>query len=170
MKARQRDRGTPEPQAPWNEVRPRLWLGGHFWAGPDGQVRTAVVGPEFDLVISLFTRPGHGPDPGVEHLISELPDGPLTAGQLHSVRQLAVRAAEAIRTDRIVLVRCRSGYNRSGLVVAQTLIELGQEPADAIALIRQKRSPWALNNQTFEQYLTTGLDIAHLLAGLETPS
>ncbi|MFC1412516.1 MFS transporter [Streptacidiphilus sp. N1-12] len=44
-------------------------------------------------------------------------------------------------------MRCHSGYNRSGLVVAQTLIELGQDPLAAIALVRQKRSPWALNNQ-----------------------
>ncbi|MFB6888914.1 protein phosphatase [Kitasatospora sp. NPDC056327] len=168
MKTRQRDRGAPEPQAPWNEVRPRLWQGGHFWAGPDGEVQTAVVGAEFDLVISLFTRPGHGPHPGVDHLISEIPDGPLTAEQLHSVQQLAVTAAEVVRNDRTVLVRCHSGYNRSGLVVAQTLIELGQDPATAIALIRHSRSPWALNNQTFEQYLSTGLDVAYLLAGLET--
>ncbi|MFI6610141.1 hypothetical protein [Streptomyces sp. NPDC050507] len=65
-------------------------------------------------------------------------------------------------------MRCRSGYNRSGLVVAQTLIELGQNSTTAIALIRQKRSPWGLNNQTFEQYLNTGIDIAYLLTGLET--
>ncbi|MFH8717327.1 hypothetical protein [Streptomyces zaomyceticus] len=65
-------------------------------------------------------------------------------------------------------MRCHSGYNRSGLVVAQNLIELGQDPAIAIALIRQIRSPWALNNQTFEQYLSMGLDVAYLLAGLET--
>ncbi|MEU0000611.1 hypothetical protein ABZ069_27200 [Streptomyces microflavus] len=65
-------------------------------------------------------------------------------------------------------MRCHSGYNRSGIVVAQTLIELGQDPATAIALIRLSRSPWALNNQTFEQYLSTGLDVAYLLAGLET--
>ncbi|MEV6357253.1 protein-tyrosine phosphatase family protein [Streptomyces hydrogenans] len=168
MKTRQRGRGAPEPQAPWNEVRPRLWQGGHFWASPDGEVQTAVVGTEFDLVISLFTRPGHGPHPGIDHLISEIPDGPLTAEQLHSVQQLAVTAAEAVQNDRTVLVRCHSGYNRSGLVVAQALIELGQDPASAIALIRQSRSPWALNNQIFEQYLTTGLDVAYLLAGLET--
>ncbi|WP_328951919.1 hypothetical protein OG778_32425 [Streptomyces sp. NBC_00184] len=63
---------------------------------------------------------------------------------------------------------CHSGYNRSGLVVAQTLIELGQNSSTAIALIRQRRSPWALNNQTFEQYLNTGLDVAYLLTGLES--
>ncbi|WP_233290538.1 protein phosphatase [Kitasatospora sp. MBT66] len=143
-------------------------MGGHFWAGPEGDVQAAVVGAEFDLVISLFTRPGHGPTPGVDHLISEIPDSPLTAEHLHSVRQLTVTATEAVRNERTVLVSCHSGYNRSGLVVAQTLIELGQDPATAIALVRQRRSPWALNNRTFEQYLTTGLDVAHLLAGLET--
>ncbi|WP_406447229.1 protein phosphatase [Streptomyces sp. NBC_00876] len=133
-------------------------------------MQTAVVGSEFDLVISLFTRLDHGPHPGVDHLISEIPDGPLTAEQLHSVQELAVTAAQAVQHDRTVLVRCHSGYNRSGLVVAQTLIELGQDATSAIALIRQRRSPWALNNQTFEQYLNTGLDVACLLAGLETLS
>ncbi|MFC9627199.1 hypothetical protein ACFTXM_47125 [Streptomyces sp. NPDC056930] len=60
---RRSDCGAPEPQTPWDEVRPRLWLGGHFWASPDGDVQTAVVGGEFALVISLFTRSGHGPPP-----------------------------------------------------------------------------------------------------------
>ncbi|MCX4682773.1 protein phosphatase [Kitasatospora purpeofusca] len=170
MKTRQRDRGAPEPRAPWNEVGPRLWMGGHFWAGPDGEVRTAVVGAEFDLVISLFTRPGHGPDPGVAHLVSEIPDGPLTAEELYSVQQLATTAAEAVRNGRTVLVRCHSGYNRSGLVVAQSLVELGHDPTSAVALVRQRRSPWVLNNRIFEQYLDTGIDIAHLLAGLEAPT
>ncbi|MGW5355354.1 hypothetical protein ACWERV_33155 [Streptomyces sp. NPDC004031] len=33
--------------------------------------------------------------------------------------------------------------------------------------IQQKRSPWALNNQTFQEYLATGLDVAYLLTGLQ---
>ncbi|WP_393058613.1 protein phosphatase [Streptomyces sp. LN549] len=170
MKTRQKDRDTPEPQAPWNEVRPRLWIGGHFWADPDGTLQNAIVDGQFDLVISLFTRTGHGPALGVEHLINEIPDNPLTAEHLLSVQRLAVIAAEAVRNDRTVLVRCHSGYNRSALVVAQTLIELGQDAATGIRLIRQRRSPWVLNNRTFEQYLLTGLDVAYLLAGLETPT
>ncbi|MGW2544726.1 protein-tyrosine phosphatase family protein [Kitasatospora sp. NPDC001574] len=83
--------------------------------------------------------------------------------------QTGTGAAEAVRNDRTVLVRCRSGYNRSGLVVAQTLIELGRDPATAIALIRQSRSPWVLNNQTFEQYLSTGLDVAYLPGRTRNP-
>lgn len=119
---------SPKPRAPWSEVRPQLWLGGHLWAGPDGEVRGAVVGAEFDLVISLSTRSGHGPGPGVDHLVSEIPDGPLTAGQLRSVQALAVTAAGAVRNERTVLVRCHYGYNRSGLVVAQALGELARTP------------------------------------------
>ncbi|MGW1468157.1 protein-tyrosine phosphatase family protein [Streptomyces sp. NPDC002308] len=126
------------------------------------------MGTEFDLVISLFTRPGHGPEPGVDHLITEIPDDPLTAEQIEAVQRLATTAAHAVRRGRTVLVRCNAGYNRSGLVVAQTLIELGQSAMTAIQLIRERRSPWALNNQMFEKYLTTGLDVASLLIGLDT--
>ncbi|GAA4887944.1 protein phosphatase [Streptomyces coeruleoprunus] len=168
MKTRQKGGGTPEPSTPWSEVAPRLWMGGHQWTDTLGQSHAAVVGTEFDLVISMFTRPGHGPEPGVDHLIAEIPDGPLTAEQMQTVQQLAKTAAHAMRRGRTALVRCNAGYNRSGLVVAQTLIELGQPAMTAIQLIRERRSPWALNNQMFEEYLTTGLDVASLLVGLET--
>ncbi|KQV12652.1 dual specificity protein phosphatase family protein [Kitasatospora sp. Root107] len=167
MKTRQKDRETPGPQAPWNEIRPLLWMGGHYWTDQTGELQPAIAGSEFDLVISLFTLPGHGPHPGVEHLISEIPDGPLTVEQIRSVQQLALTASYAVRSGRTVLVRCHSGYNRSGLVVAQALIELGQDAATAVEVIRRRRSPWALNNQTFEQYLTAGLDVACLLTGLD---
>jgi protein-tyrosine phosphatase len=142
-------------------------MGGHRWADADGGVRPVVVGAEFDLVISLFTRPGHGPPGGVEHVVAEMPDDPLTAAQIDRVRELARTAAGASREGRVTLVRCQYGYNRSGLVIAQTLIELGMDAASAIDLTRRRRSPWALHNLIFEQYLRTGLDIAALLAGLD---
>ncbi|MBZ9594095.1 protein phosphatase [Streptomyces erythrochromogenes] len=168
MKTRQRNSDVPEPDEPWSEITPGLWMGGHFWTDGTGRLQPAVAGDEFDLVISLFTRTGHGPHPAVQHLITELPDGPLTAGQIHSIQELARTAAHALRDGRTVLVRCHSGYNRSGLVTAQSLIELGYTSDAAIRLIRQRRSPRALNNETFEQYLTTGLHVAHLLSGLDT--
>ncbi|MFJ8011115.1 protein phosphatase [Streptomyces sp. NPDC096339] len=168
MKTRQKDRGVPDPRDPWNEITAGLWMGGHHWTDPLGEGHAAVVGTEFGLVISLFSRPGHGPDPGIEHLVAEMPDRPLTAGQIHTVQQLARTAALAVRTGRTVLVRCHSGYNRSGLVVAQALIELGWETATAIDTIRKKRSSSALNNRIFEEYLTTGLDVAQLLIDLDT--
>jgi protein-tyrosine phosphatase len=67
---------------------------------------------------------------------------------------------------RSTLVRCHAGLNRSGLVVAQALVELGLGVPEAIALIRQRRSPWALNNELFVRYLESGLPTARLLTGL----
>lgn len=166
-KTRQRDRDMPGPQAPWDEIVPGLWMGGHYWTDPAGELQPVVVDGEFDMVVSLFTRPGHGPRPGIEHLVAEIPDGPLAAVQINAVRNLAHTTAHAVRDGRMILVRCHSGYNRSGLVVAQALVHLGHEPSAAIRLIQQKRSPWALNNQTFQDYLTTGLDVAYLLTGLQ---
>ncbi|MFB9593544.1 protein-tyrosine phosphatase family protein [Streptomyces racemochromogenes] len=160
----------PDPDAPWNEITAGLWMGGHHWTDALGEGHAVVVGSEFELVISLFGRPGHGPDPGVEHLLAEMPDRPLTAGQLHTVHRLARTAARAVLAGRTVLVRCHSGYNRSGLVVAQALIELGWETTTAVETIRQNRSTMALNNRIFEEYLTTGLDVAQLLSGLDIPA
>ncbi|MFE9424758.1 protein phosphatase [Kitasatospora sp. NPDC006697] len=146
---------------------PGLWIGGHLWADATGTVRPAVAESEFDLVVSLYDRAGHGPAPGVEHLVQEIPNGPLTASELGAVQELASATAQAVRSGRSVLVRCRYGYNRSGLVVAQALAELGTPVAEAISLIRDRRSHAALHNDVFVQYLTTGLDIARVLSSLD---
>ncbi|GLW66115.1 protein phosphatase [Actinomadura rubrobrunea] len=166
MRTERRD-GAPEADAPWNEIVPGLWMGGHRYRVGGGGLAPAVVGDQFDIVISLHREDGYGPAPWVEHHLFELPDGPLRPEQLEAVCLLADRAAWAVRSGRRVLVRCRAGYNRSGLVVAQTLVTLGFTADDAVFLIRRHRSPWALNNRLFVEYLTTGLDVARLLTGLE---
>ena len=168
MKTRRRG-GVPDPRTPWDEVVPGLWMGGHRWVDAAGQSRPVVVGAEFELVVSLFAAEGHGPAPGVPHRLAPVPDGPLDAGQLAAVQAAARAAAGAVRAGRRVLVRCRSGYNRSGLVVAQALVELGSDPAGAVRLVRERRSPWALHNGLFVEYLETGLDTARLLVSLEAP-
>jgi hypothetical protein len=165
VKTRQKDRNNPPPESPWNEIRPGLRMGGHVVAGLDGE-EPVVVRREFDLVLSLYERAGHGPASGVEHHFAEMPDGPLSEAQIGEVERFAVLAAEAVRAGRPTLVRCHAGLNRSGLVVAQTLVELGLGVPAAIALVRQRRSPWALHNELFVQYLETGLPTARLLTGL----
>jgi protein-tyrosine phosphatase len=142
-------------------------MGGHYWTDPAGERQPVIVSSEFDMVVSLFTRSGHGPRPGVEHLVTEIPDGPLTPQQIDAVQQMAHATAHAIEAGRTTLVRCHFGYNRSGLVVAQALVHLGHEATAAIQLMQQKRSPWALNNPIFQEYLTTGLEVAYLLTGLQ---
>jgi protein-tyrosine phosphatase len=150
--------GDPFSEAPWDEVVPGLWIGGHFWTDPEGEVRAAVVGGEFDLVISLYTREGHGPDPRVEHVVYEIPDATLTAEQIRRVHELARLTAQAVRDGRTTLVRCHYGHSRSGLVAAQALVELGRDVPAAVALLRERRSPRALNNPAFRRYLAEGLD------------
>ncbi len=83
---------------------------------------------------------------------------------------MAETVLAALRAGRRTLVRCHAGYNRSGLVVAQTLVGLGYDAPTAVKIIRERRSPFALNNGVFVDYLGTGLDVARLLTGLEAPS
>jgi hypothetical protein len=141
-------------------------LDGHYYRAPSGEVAPAVVGDEFDLVVSLCHRGGHGPAAGVADHVREVPDAALTSGQLSDICELAEITAAAVRDGQKVLVRCHSGFNRSGLVVVQALGHLGYDVDDAIFLVRYRRSKWALNNNIFVDYLTTGLDVARLLADL----
>lgn len=145
---------------------PGLWMGGHQFRGRAGQLEFAVVRDEFDLVQSLLRLPGHGPEQGVEHHVWPIPDGPLDGTQLAGVIRLADAVTEALDADRRVLVRCYHGYNRSGLVVAQALIRRGHSADRAIRLIRSRRSPWALHNELFVDYLRAGLPVARLLEEL----
>jgi hypothetical protein len=165
---RTKGRGAPDANSPWDEIATRLWMGGHFYRDRAGARQPATVGAEFDLVISLYQHDGHGPSPHIEQHYVETPDGPLSPDQIESICQVANRVTKAVSDGRRVLVRCHSGYNRSGLVVAQALINMGYSTEDAIFLIRYRRSKWALNNPLFVDYLNTGLDIAKLLTGLDT--
>lgn len=164
---RTKGRGAPEADSGWNEIIPGLFMGGHQYRDMAGDLVPAVVSDEFDVVISLYHRDGHAPlAAAAAHHCRPMPDGPLTPAQLADVCELAEIAAAAVRAGRRVLARCNSGYNRSGLVVVQALRLLGYSVDDAIFLVRYRRSKWALNNQLFVDYLTTGLDVAMLLADL----
>lgn len=166
MRTRRKQPDVPAPDSPWNEIVPGLWMGGHEFRGHSGQLEFAVVRDEFDLVLTLLRLPGHGPDPGVEHHVWPIPDGPLDGTQLAGVIRLAQAASDALDEGRKVLVRCYHGYNRSGLVIAHTLIRSGRSAEEAIRTIRARRSPWALHNDLFVDYLRAGLPTARLLEEL----
>ncbi|MFE2628709.1 protein phosphatase [Streptomyces sp. NPDC059374] len=166
MRTRRKQPDVPAPDSAWSEIVPGLWMGGHQFRGRAGQLEFAVVRDEFDLVQSLLRLPGHGPEPGVEHHVWPIPDGPLDGTQLAGVIRLADAVTEALDAERRVLVRCYHGYNRSGLVVAQALVRRGHSADRAIRLIRSRRSPWALHNELFVDYLRAGLPVARLLEEL----
>ncbi|GAA4744273.1 dual specificity protein phosphatase family protein [Nocardioides endophyticus] len=136
---------------PWNEVVPGLFQGGHDVRSQSGTA--CVVDDEFDLVVSLTTREGYGPAAGVEHVVLRLADAAIDPATAVRVDEAARRVAAAVRGGSSVLVRCSGGLNRSGLVVASALIELGRTPDEAISLVREARGPWALTNPGFVAHL-----------------
>ena len=145
-------------------------MGGLTWVDEHGERRDAVVTDEFQTVVSLCKTPDHGPPKGIRHVVCDIPDGPLTPKQIDRVAKLAEWTADRVRMQKRVLVRCEAGYNRSGLLAAQVLVERRYTPYQAIELVRRARGRWALNNELFVDYLTTGLSVAYLLTGLEAPT
>ncbi len=77
-------------------------------------------------------------------------DGPMPDEE--TVRELATFIAALRHRGKRILVHCMGGNNRSGLVVARTLIELGYPPSEAIETVREA-IPTALSNPHFEEWL-----------------
>ncbi|WP_370246594.1 hypothetical protein [Nocardioides sp.] len=136
---------------PWNEVVPGLFQGGHDVRPVSATA--CVVGTEFDLVVSLATRPGYGPADGVPHRVLRMADAGVDAPLAARLDELAGEVAAAVTDRRRVLVRCSGGLNRSGLVTALALRRLGHDTAAAIAAVRAARGPWALTNPGFVRHL-----------------
>ncbi len=134
---------------PWDEVHPGLWVGGHSVADEQGWPVPVVVRDEFDTVVSLYAAPGHGPAEGVEHLHHRMADADLLGEDAAHVARLAAVTAARVREGRRVLVRCQAGLNRSSLVAALAMVELGVAPQDAIDRIRAARSTNYLFNRSF---------------------
>src|SRR5665213_78412 len=58
------------------------------------------------------------------------------------------------------LVHCQAGLNRSGVVVAYALMLDGLSADEAIARIRERRSPAAISNPQFERWLRKSQQLA----------
>ena len=49
-------RGAPDAERPWDEIVPGLWMGGHRYAPPSGELTPAIVADEFGVVISMHRQ------------------------------------------------------------------------------------------------------------------
>lgn len=123
---------------------------GHLWQG--GCVNGVNLQGKFKHIISLYPSeryiPGGPLDSFVEVRLydrGEVPD----EVQLETLAQWINNCRETGTT----LVHCQAGLNRSGLLAGLSLIRAGMEPATAISLLRESRSPAVLCNKTFEQWL-----------------
>ena len=127
-----------------SEIVPGLWMSGS---------RATLASGRFDRVLTLCAESNEkvAVPAGTDALVWRIPDAELTDPE--RVRDWARQIAGWMAEDETVLVRCAAGLNRSGLVVARTLIEQGLTPTEAVMLVREKRRADALNNPWFVEWL-----------------
>jgi hypothetical protein len=140
--------GTPL----WSEILPDLWMGGTSVYDESPSGKPFITPAEFDTVVTMYQYANP-----VDWLVKEyrycIYDGAVRLIDLASLFDTAKFAHEQWLSGKRVLVRCQAGLNRSGLVTALVLIREGYEPAEAIALLREKRHKHAICNRDFESFL-----------------
>jgi hypothetical protein len=122
---------------------------GNLWMG--GCIDGATLPYDFAHVISLYKweRYQRGPNTTlVEVKMYDSAEVPPT----YWMDEIADMVNDRVEEGK-TLVHCQAGLNRSGLISALSLIKRGWAPADAIALLRQQRTPLVLCNKTFEDWL-----------------
>lgn len=132
------------PNVPWNKIVPGLWMGGsHFYIANRLDF--------FDAVVTLTSEAPATRWP-TEELRFRCSDGRTLPDPDGLTGAVDFAYSHWQRRQR-VLIRCQAGLNRSGLVTALVLYKAGYSTADAIELIREKRSPYALCNPRFVEHL-----------------
>ena len=127
-----------------SEIVPGLWLGG---------CEDGLVLPRFiKHLVSLYPWESYTVNHESGHLAGgsdvRQPRPDLPSGRRH--RPLGESSAGRPGP---VLVHCQAGFNRSSLVVTRALVLERMPVSDAIALVREKRSPVCLCNPSFERWL-----------------
>ena len=126
-----------------SEIAPNLWQGG---------CEHGLILPHFiDHLVSLY--------PWESYKVSHEIQSKLVVRMYDSVDQAFDQVDEIAqwvsnrRKEGTVLVHCQAGLNRSSLIAARSLMIDGMTADEAIAQIRDTRSPACLCNQSFEEYL-----------------
>lgn len=129
-------------------------IGGNLYVG--GCIDGVRLDDDFAHVVSLYKWERYALGPETKRHEYEMYD----AVDMPPANLVAAIALDVVRYvgEGKTLVHCQAGLNRSNLIAALALIygaldPSGMQPADAIALLREKRSPVVLCNQTFERWL-----------------
>jgi protein-tyrosine phosphatase len=151
------------PQALWSEILPGLWQGGTDSRDVVGRIgaNQTPTKAHFDSVYTLYGH-ANGADWGVKELRFPFYDGDMSDFDPETDLWLLVVEAHADwKAGKRVLIRCQAGLNRSGLVLALTLIRDGFTPREAIDLMREQRGPDAMCNPIFESWLLNHADVEY---------
>lgn len=109
------------------------------------------LGDDFKTVVSLFIWEKYDIGDDVIRTEFTMYDSPAGA-DFGDIEQAADLVEEGLARGK-TLVHCQAGINRSNLVAARVLMRQGKTVDEAIALLREKRSPFVLSNQTFVNQL-----------------
>ncbi len=162
-----------------SEILPGLWMGGTAdddWIDSAAPLHPVSDSSGFTAVVTLFAwaRPMGW---NVEELRFGFADGDPRYTDMGRVLLAAEWALTRWREGQRVLIRCQAGLNRSGLVTALVLILAGHTAREAITLLRERRSPVALCNAHFIDWLIAveadvrrAGDSDPLLVALTTPA
>ena len=137
----------------------RLWVGSHdFNCAVNSRTQEIASAGEpsaddFDVVVSMYTNGECVPHEDIEHHEFLFNDGELDMEAADSAITAAMIVASRVEDGQRVLVRCRAGLNRAGLVSALAMMYLNYRAEDAIQLLRALRSPWMLCNQAYVDWL-----------------
>lgn len=146
---------TEEPTNLFNEILPRLFMGGtseEQTIDSPQNLHQFQVEREFDCVVTLYAWAAPA-SWEIEERRFGFPDGILQNWQLPIIHEIADWAHSKWSGGSRVLIRCQAGLNRSGLVTALVLMRGGKSASESICLIRETRSYQALCNEDFVQYL-----------------
>jgi hypothetical protein len=137
--------GYGYPVEPYTEVIPGL-----FQASATHS--PAEMLSMFDVLIDVGGRDRWEGAPDPRYSFHQLDDVPFIS-DAEMVHEVGERIAALVGEGKHVAVNCLSGVNRSGLLVARALVELGYTPERAIEEVREARGPMALSNQGFVRFL-----------------
>lgn len=121
---------------------------GNLWTG--GCIDGVRLPDDFAHVVSLYPWEKYVLGPRTQRYEVRMHDS--TSQGFDQVDEIATRVVNRLKVGK-TLVHCQAGLNRSGLIAGRALVYLGYTGSEAIALLRQKRSPAVLCNKHFEKWL-----------------
>jgi protein-tyrosine phosphatase len=149
-------RDPPSPPPGWRmgifEVVPGLLIGTKIV--PPADFESIGVDAIVDLEEWEFGWVSHVPTSRI-YLSFPMEDGERVDPKVNEVGSFV---ALLVRSGQRVLVHCTEGLNRSGIVIARALVDLGWSALDAIELVRKQRGLTedgfqALSNPRFVDWL-----------------
>ena len=139
----------------YSEILPNLFISGTLDEDvvQRGKTSRALAEPSpFDSVVCMY---GHANPIGyyVREQRFGIADAELDETSKPEIIQLADWLHSEWKQGKSVAGKCQAGLNRSSLIVALVLLKEGYTATEAINLIREKRSEYALFNNHFVEFI-----------------